>query len=176
MTVKKKMLLLAPITVILIITFPLSSCNNWPNPKALRDLYNKTTYDTTIIHHLALYDSLKDILIPIFTQSLNSEMPGHLFTREANRIAAGQPMSITIFTYFPWKGIRVPKHLKITLVQKHCLPLSTPQLSIVLKPWKESDWKCHDLDWQAPSKYIYQKASLMKIHRHPFGIHSVGKG
>jgi hypothetical protein len=63
MTVKKKRLLLTPINVILIITSLLSSCSNWHNPKALSDLYNKTTYDTTIIHHLALYDSLKDILI-----------------------------------------------------------------------------------------------------------------
>jgi hypothetical protein len=38
-------------------------CNNRHNQKALRDLYNKTTYDTSIIHHLALYDSLKAILI-----------------------------------------------------------------------------------------------------------------
>jgi hypothetical protein len=64
MTVKRKMLLLTPANVILIITFSLSSCDNWHNQKALSDLYNKTTYDTTIIHHLALYDSLKDILIP----------------------------------------------------------------------------------------------------------------
>jgi hypothetical protein len=63
MTVKKKRLLLTPINVILIITSLLSSCNNWHNQKALIDLYNKTTYDTTIIHHLALYDSLKGILI-----------------------------------------------------------------------------------------------------------------
>lgn len=63
MTVKKKILLLILINFILIIPFSLSSCNNWHNQKALSDLYNKTTYDTTIIHHLALYDSLKDILI-----------------------------------------------------------------------------------------------------------------
>ncbi|HET7003189.1 MAG TPA: hypothetical protein VFI33_17815 [Puia sp.] len=63
MTVKKKMLLLISISVIQIITFSLSSCNNEHNPKALRDLYNKVTYDTTIINHIALYDSLKNILI-----------------------------------------------------------------------------------------------------------------
>ena len=66
MTVKRRMLLSIPLNVVLIITFSLSSCNNWHNPKALSDLYNKTTYDTAIIHHLALYDSLKDILTSNF--------------------------------------------------------------------------------------------------------------
>jgi hypothetical protein len=64
MTVKKKSLLLIHINLILIITSSLPSCNNWHNPKALSDLYKKTTYDTAVIHHLVLYDSLKDILIP----------------------------------------------------------------------------------------------------------------
>jgi hypothetical protein len=55
---------LSILNIILIITLSLSSCNNWHNKKALTDLFNKTTYDTTIIRHLALYDSLKEILIP----------------------------------------------------------------------------------------------------------------
>ena len=63
MTGKKKMLVLVRINVILIMTFSLPSCTNWHNPKALSDLYNKTTYDTAIVYYLALYDSLKDILI-----------------------------------------------------------------------------------------------------------------
>jgi hypothetical protein len=56
----RQILLLIPITVI---AFSPSSCNNWHNPKALSDLYNKANYDTAIVHHLPLYDSLKDILI-----------------------------------------------------------------------------------------------------------------
>jgi hypothetical protein len=63
MTVKKRMVLLIPISVIVHITFSLSSCNDEHNPKALRALYDKEVYDSTIINHLGLYDSLKDILI-----------------------------------------------------------------------------------------------------------------
>lgn len=63
MTVKKRMVLLISISVIVHILFSLSSCNNEHNPKALKTLYDKEIYDTAIINHLALFDSLKDILI-----------------------------------------------------------------------------------------------------------------
>jgi hypothetical protein len=63
MTIKKMLLLIITLHVILIITFSLSSCNNWHNKKALSDLIKKTTYDTSIIRNLPLYDTLKEILV-----------------------------------------------------------------------------------------------------------------
>jgi hypothetical protein len=47
----------------LIMTVALASCNYEHDPKALRALYNREPYDTAVMDHLALYDSLKDVLV-----------------------------------------------------------------------------------------------------------------
>ena len=44
MTVKQKLHLLIPLNTILVIALSLPSCNNWHNPKALRDLYSIEIY------------------------------------------------------------------------------------------------------------------------------------